>query len=86
MTERIINAFVYARKVQPGCEHRLYCKCDVPYWLRESTLPELVRESQIWPEIKTHDDSAQHLPERNIQGSAVSDLQGSGECSGTPHK
>lgn len=35
-----MNAFTEPRKVQPGCQHQLGCKCEVPYHLRPSTPEE----------------------------------------------
>lgn len=34
MDERVIDAYRFPRRVAEGCEHRLGCKCDPPYWLR----------------------------------------------------
>lgn len=50
MTEgRTINAFAWPRKLIPGCDHnRLYCKCDTPYHLRQSTLDETLREHRAY--------------------------------------
>lgn len=41
------NAYVNARRVQPGCEHRLGCKCDPPFWLRDRTEPEKEFELRV---------------------------------------
>lgn len=38
------DAYSQPRVEKPGCQHRLGCKCDVPYHLRESTLVEQDRE------------------------------------------
>ena len=35
-----MNAYRKARKINPGCQHLLGCKCEPPYWLRESTQAE----------------------------------------------
>jgi len=43
MTDRIIDAYRYPRRIQPGCQHMLGCKCDPPYWLRNPTPAELAR-------------------------------------------
>lgn len=42
-----MNAFELPRKLTPGCQHRLGCKCQPPYWLRPSTPQELAREEKI---------------------------------------
>lgn len=34
------NAYSDPQRVRPGCEHRLGCKCDVPFWLRNYTQAE----------------------------------------------
>lgn len=46
------NAYQHQRLIRPGCEHRLGCKCDTPYWLRPSTPSELVTESRIENQFK----------------------------------
>lgn len=38
------DAYTQARRVQPGCQHHLGCKCGVPYYLRPSSPAELRRE------------------------------------------
>jgi hypothetical protein len=40
---RMLDAYRYPRRIQPGCQHILGCKCDAPYWLREPTPAELER-------------------------------------------
>ena len=45
-TERVVDAYRFARRVQPGCQHQLGCKCDPPYWLREPSAAELARWSR----------------------------------------
>lgn len=40
---RMLDAYRYPRRIQPGCQHQLGCKCDAPYWLREPTPAELER-------------------------------------------
>ncbi len=44
---RIIDAYLYPRKVRIGCQHQLGCGCDPPYWLRPSSPEEQVREAKI---------------------------------------
>jgi len=79
VTDRIIDAFLYPRKIVPGCDHnRLWCKCDTPYWLRVSTESELARELKLWPAEKSDGSATQHSAAGDIPGSAVSDLQGAG--------
>jgi hypothetical protein len=39
------NAYAQARQLAPGCQHQLGCRCDTPYWLRESTVAE-----DLWAE------------------------------------
>ena len=40
---RIVDAYRFPRRIQPGCQHQLGCKCDPPYWLRLPTPAELAR-------------------------------------------
>lgn len=40
---RIIDAYTYPRRIQPGCQHQLGCKCDPPMWLRPPSPAELER-------------------------------------------
>jgi len=35
------NAYTEPRRIVPGCQHMLGCKCDAPYWLREPTRREI---------------------------------------------
>lgn len=52
MTDRAINAYLYPRKVIPGCDHvRLYCKCDTPYHLREASPDEVRFEARLLPPL-----------------------------------
>lgn len=44
---RILDAFTQPRQVVLGCQHQLGCKCDPPYWLRQSSATELRREQWI---------------------------------------
>lgn len=39
-----LDAYSRARRVQPGCQHYLGCKCEAPYWLRDSSPVEQSRE------------------------------------------
>ena len=39
-----MDAYTRARRVSPGCQHNLGCKCEPPYWLRDSTPVEQARE------------------------------------------
>lgn len=41
MKREIPNAYSRPRFIAPGCQHRLGCKCDPPYWLREPSDDEL---------------------------------------------
>lgn len=41
------DAFRNPQQVRPGCQHQLGCKCVAPYWLRESTPAEEVREKWL---------------------------------------
>lgn len=52
------NAYTQPRKVKPGCEHRLGCACDAPYWLRQSTPAEQAFEKAIQPRFECKDASA----------------------------
>jgi hypothetical protein len=47
---RVIDAYLYPRKVRAGCQHQLGCGCDPPYWLRPSSPEEEAREAKIYPE------------------------------------
>lgn len=38
------DAYTQPRLAKEGCQHHLGCKCDVPYYLRPSTLAEKGRE------------------------------------------
>jgi hypothetical protein len=40
------NAYTDTRRIQPGCEHRLGCKCETPFWLRERTTSEIEFEAR----------------------------------------
>ena len=42
-----IDAYRYPQNVRPGCQHMLGCKCAPPYWLRDSTPDEEVREKLL---------------------------------------
>lgn len=50
---RTLDAFRFPRRIQPGCQHQLGCKCDPPYWLRQPTAAELAR----WP-VQPKEDEA----------------------------
>lgn len=39
------DAYASPRVIRPGCEHKLGCRCDPPYHLRESTPVEKAREA-----------------------------------------
>jgi hypothetical protein len=41
------NAYVDPRKISPGCQHLLGCKCETPFWLRDPTPRELEFESRV---------------------------------------
>ena len=43
----VIDAYRYPQKVSPGCQHQLGCKCDPPFWLRESTPAEEARAARM---------------------------------------
>lgn len=36
-----VDAYHYPRRVQEGCQHRLGCKCETPFWLRDFSPAEL---------------------------------------------
>lgn len=38
-----LDAYRFPRHVAEGCQHRLGCRCDVPFWLREPTVREAAR-------------------------------------------
>jgi len=40
IVRRPMNAYRQPRKIYEGCQHQLGCKCDPPYWLRESSPQE----------------------------------------------
>ena len=44
---RVIDAYLYPRKVRVGCQHQLGCGCDPPMWLRPSSPQEQTREAKI---------------------------------------
>lgn len=46
---REIDAYRYPQKVALGCQHQLGCKCDPPYWLRDSTPAEEAHEAKMQP-------------------------------------
>jgi hypothetical protein len=46
---RALDAYAIPRRLAPGCQHNLGCKCDPPYWLRPSSPAEQERESKLWP-------------------------------------
>lgn len=41
------DAYTKPSVYKSGCEHRYACKCDTPYWLRESTPSEKAKEQRI---------------------------------------
>lgn len=43
---RILDAYTQPRRLTPGCQHQLGCKCDPPYWLRPSTGVEFYHEER----------------------------------------
>lgn len=51
------NAYTDPLKVVAGCQHRLGCKCEIPFWLREATPRELAFESRI---VTTIDGGTEH--------------------------
>ncbi len=38
-----LNAYTKPRQLIEGCEHRLGCKCDPPFWLRRPSPAEKQR-------------------------------------------
>jgi hypothetical protein len=49
--ERPYDAYRKPRYVVDGCDHNgVLCRCDVPYWLRESTPAEKAHEAAVGPE------------------------------------
>lgn len=40
---RVIDAFNEPRRIIEGCQHRLGCRCDTPFWLRKESPAELLR-------------------------------------------
>jgi len=48
---RIVDAYQFARRIQPGCLHMLGCKCDPPYWLRPPSPQELARWHKVQEEV-----------------------------------
>jgi hypothetical protein len=44
----VLDAYRYARWTAEGCQHRLGCKCQVPFWLRPSSEAELERERLLY--------------------------------------
>lgn len=50
---RVIDAYRFPPKLQPGCQHQLGCKCDPPFWLRASSPAEEEREKALQPPAKT---------------------------------
>jgi hypothetical protein len=43
VSERVIDAYRYPQRLVEGCQHRLGCKCDPPFWLRPYSPAELER-------------------------------------------
>lgn len=41
--ERPVDAYRNPRRVAEGCQHRLGCRCDIPFWLRPFSPAELAR-------------------------------------------
>ena len=41
--ERPGDAYRHPRHVHEGCQHRLGCKCETPFWLRDFSPVELAR-------------------------------------------
>ncbi len=40
---RQVDAYRQPRRVRPGCQHQLGCRCQPPFWLRDFSLAELAR-------------------------------------------
>jgi hypothetical protein len=47
MRADMYDAYSRPRKVQPGCQHHLGCKCEPPYWLRPSSPIEQAKEAAM---------------------------------------
>lgn len=49
-----VNAYVRGRKFAEGCQHRLGCKCEIPFWLRPFSPAELawVEKRQLVGEVE----------------------------------
>lgn len=45
--DSVKNAYTEARRIAPGCQHMLGCKCDTPFWLRDATARE-IRHEEIY--------------------------------------
>lgn len=43
-----LDAYRYPQQLQPGCQHLLGCKCTPPYWLRDSSPAEQLREQKLF--------------------------------------
>lgn len=54
---RELNAYRKPQSVRPGCTHQLGCRCDPPFWLRESSSAEDAIADRIYgiPERETED-------------------------------
>lgn len=46
--EQSLNSYRRARRISPGCQHNLGCRCDPPYWLRPSTPEEEAIEERLY--------------------------------------
>jgi hypothetical protein len=52
-----MNAYKDARRIQPGCTHiQGHCKCEAPFWLRESSPEEEAMAERIGWAMSERDD------------------------------
>lgn len=42
-TMPIVDAYSRPRRMTEGCQHRMGCRCETPFWLREFSPAELAR-------------------------------------------
>lgn len=38
-----VDAYRYPRRTAEGCQHRMGCRCETPFWLRPFSEAELAR-------------------------------------------
>lgn len=56
------DAFSQPRRLAPGCQHQLGCKCDPPFWLRSMTQVERAKAYHYFRPLKITLIKAQESP------------------------